>query len=341
MKRYILFLATIALAINANAQAPVKVTANGTQYQILTTSNGRKIKLDDIITFHVIQKTGKDSILYSSYTAGNPVQVKVQPEGDLMDIFPLLAEKDSALVKISTDSVFKNNEAQRPPFFPKGSFISCLIKIVKVQSLDEAIAERQALLDGLAAKETADMNKYIADKGLALTTTLSGLKYRITAPSIKRKPVAGDSVMVNYTGRTVEGKVFDSSIEADAKAGGLVQPGRTYEPIAFRVGQGMVIPGWDEGLLLLGEGAKATFVIPSKLAYADRGAGEDIKPFNTLIFDVQLMKVIPAKKPVAKKPLAKAPVKKSTTIAKKPATKSTTTKSTTVKKTTVAPKKKS
>jgi len=336
MKRYILFLATIALAINANAQAPVKVTANGTQLQILATSNGRKIKLDDIITFHVIQKTGKDSILYSSYTAGNPVQVKVQPQGDLMDIFPLLAEKDSALVKISTDTIFKNNEAQRPPFLLKGSLISVLLKIEKVQSLDEAIAERQALLDGMAAKETADMNKYIADKGLALTTTASGLKYRITAPSIKRKPVAGDSVQVNYTGRTVEGKVFDSSVEADAKAGGLVQPGRTYEPIAFRVGQGMVIPGWDEGLLLLGEGAKATFVIPSKLAYGDRGAGEDIKPFNTLIFDVQLMKVIP--KPVAKKPIAK----KSTTTAKKTtATKATTTKSTTVKKTTVAPKKKS
>ncbi|GAB2971088.1 hypothetical protein GCM10027049_00730 [Mucilaginibacter puniceus] len=332
MKRYILFLATIALAINVNAQTPNQVTTSGAQLQILTTNNGRKIKLDDIITFHVIQKTPKDSILYSSYTSGNPVQVRVQQEGDLMDVFPLLAEKDSALVKVSTDSIFKNNEAQRPPFLPKGSFISCILKIEKVQSLDEAIAERQAMMDGLAAKETADMDKYIADKGLALTTTASGLKYKITAPSIKRKPVAGDSVQVNYTGRTIEGKVFDSSIEADAKAGGLVQPGRTYEPIAFRVGQGMVIPGWDEGLLLLGEGAKATFVIPSKLAYGERGMSEDIKPFSTLIFDVQLMKVIPAKKPVAK-----APVKKSTTTAKK----TTTTKSTTIKKTTVAPKKKS
>jgi FKBP-type peptidyl-prolyl cis-trans isomerase len=332
MKKYILFVATVALAINVQAQAPTQVTSKGTQCQVLTTNNGRKIKLDDIITFHVIQKTAKDSILFSSYTAGSPVQVRVQPEGDLMDVFPLLAEKDSALVKISTDSIFKNNEAQRPPFLPKGSFISCLIKIERVQSLDEAISERKAMMDGLAAKETADMNKYIADKGLSLTTTASGLKYRITSPSIKRKPVAGDSVQVNYTGRTVEGKVFDSSIEADAKAGGLVQPGRTYEPIAFRVGQGMVIPGWDEGLLLLGEGAKATFVIPSKLAYGERGAGEDIKPFNTLIFDVQLVKVIPGKKPVTK-----GAVKKSTTTAKK----TTATKSTTVKKTTVAPKKKS
>lgn len=330
MKKYILFLAIITVAINANAQAPAQVTAKGTQFQVLTTSTGRKIKLDDIITFHVVQKTAKDSVLFSSYTTGNPVQARVQPEGDLMDVFPLLAEKDSALVKISTDTIFKNNEAQRPAFFPKGSVITCLIKIEKVQTLDEAIAERKAVMDGLAAKEIADMNKYIADKGLALTTTASGLKYRITAPSIKRKPVAGDSVLVNYTGRTVEGKVFDSSIEADAKAGGLVQPGRNYEPIAFRVGQGMVIPGWDEGLLLLGEGAKATFVIPSKLAYGERGAGEDIKPFSTLIFDVQLMKVVP--KPVAKKPIAK----KSTTTAKK-----TTTKSTTVKKTVVAPKKKS
>lgn len=331
MKKYILFLATVTLAINVNAQSTNQVTPKGTQCQILTTNNGRKIKLDDIVTFHVIQKTQKDSVLFSSYTAGRPVQVRIQPEGDLMDVFPLLAEKDSALVKISTDSIFKNNEAQRPPFLPKGSLISCIIKIEKVQTLDEAMAERQATLDGLAAKETADMNKFIVDKGLTLTTTASGLKYKITAPSIKRKPVAGDSVQVNYTGRTVDGKIFDSSIEADAKAGGLIQPGRTYEPIAFRVGQGMVIPGWDEGLLLLGEGAKATFVIPSKLAYGERGAGEDIKPFSTLVFDVELVKVVP--KPIAKKAIAK----KSTTTAKK----TTATKSTTVKKTTVAPKKKS
>ena len=328
MKKHIVLLAFIALAFNAAAQAPFKKTNKGSLYQIYTPNTGTKIKLDDIITFQVVQKTDKDSVLFSSYTAGSPMQVKIQEEGDLMDIFPLLTAKDSALVKINTDSVFKGNDARRPPFLPKGSFVSFIIKVERVQSLDEAIAERRTLMESYAAKETADREKYIADNKMVLKTTPSGLKYNITAPSIKRKPIIGDSVWVNYTGRTLDGKVFDSSVEADAKKGGLNQPGRTYEPINFKVGTGMVIPGWDEGLLLLGEGSKATFVIPSNLAYADRGAGEDIKPFSTLIFDVQLVKVKPGKKPV----VAKAGLKKSTTTAKKTTTVKKTTTTSTKKK---------
>jgi FKBP-type peptidyl-prolyl cis-trans isomerase FkpA len=329
MRKNILFLALIALAVNAAAQAPFKKTAAGNLYQIYTPNTGTKIKLDDIVTFHVIQKTDKDSILFSSYKAGSPMQVKIQAAGDLMDVFPLLAEKDSALVKINTDSVFKANEDRRPPFLPKGSYVSFVLKVERVQSLDEAIAERKAMMDGFATQETADRAKYITDNKLVLKTTASGLKYKINLPTIKRKPLVGDSVMVNYTGRTLDGKVFDSSVEADAIKAGLNQPGRHYEPIAFKVGTGMVIPGWDEGLLLLNEGSKATFVIPSNLGYGDRGQGEDIKPYSTLVFDVQLVKVVPGKK---KPVVAKAGVKKLTTTAKK---------TTTVKKTTVAPKKKS
>lgn len=317
MKKYIALLPFIALAINAAAQAPFKKTSKGSLYEIYTPNAGTKIKMDDIVTFHVVQKTDKDSILFSSYANGSAMQVKVQPQGDLMDVLPLLTVKDSALVKMSVDTLFKGSEARIPAFLSKGSFVSFIIKIERVQSLDEAIAERKVLIESYAAKETADREKYIADKKMVLKTTPSGLKYNITVPSIKRKPIIGDSVWVNYTGRTLDGKVFDSSVEADAKKAGLNQPGRAYEPINFKLGTGMVIPGWDEGIALLGEGAKATFVIPSNLAYADRGAGEDIKPFNTLIFDVQLVKVKPAKKAtVAKAGVKQTTAKKTTTVKK-------------------------
>ena len=331
MKKHILYLAFIALAVAAHAQTPFKLTSKGTQYRVFTSNTGAKIKLDDVVTFQVVQKTDKDSILFSTYKVGTPMQVKIQETGDLMDVFPLLAVNDSAQVRINTDSVFKNNEAQRPAFLPKGSNVDFLLKIQRVQTLDEAIAERKAMLEGIAAKETADRNKYITDNKLAVLTTKSGLKYKITLPSLKRKPVAGDSVLVNYAGRTLDGKLFDTSIETEAQKGGLVQPGRHYEPIGFKVGIGEVIPGWDEGLQLLGEGSKATFIIPSALAYADKGAGDDIKPFSTLVFDVTLVKVFPGKKALAKK----GPGKKSTTT-KTTATKKTTT---TAKKAVVVKKK--
>jgi FKBP-type peptidyl-prolyl cis-trans isomerase FkpA len=321
MKKYILFLFIAGLAIKANAQNDFKRTAKGTAYRIITNNPGERIKQSQVITFNVIQKTDKDSVLFSTYVTGNPVKTQVQPEGDLMDIFPLLTVKDSVIVKVPTDSIFKEHEQSRPPFLPKGSSLIFIVKIEQVQSLEEAIAERNTMMEKVKTMEAATAAKYITDNKLAFQTTASGLKYKITQPSVKRKPLAGDTVFVNYIGHTLDGKLFDTSIEAEAQKGGLQQPGRNYEPISVIVGQGQVIRGWDEGLLLLNEGSKATFLIPSDLAYGDKGSGE-IKPFSTLLFDVELVKVNRAKhaavakpgvkkapaKPGVKKPLAKKPV---------------------------------
>jgi FKBP-type peptidyl-prolyl cis-trans isomerase FkpA len=330
MKKYITFLAVAALAVNASAQGTFQKTAKGTEYQMLTHNTGDRIKLNDIITFNAMQTTGKDSILFSSYKAGAPLQAQIQPDGDLMDIFPLLTVKDSVLVRIPTDSIFKNNEAQRPPFLPKGSSMFFRVKIERVQSLEEAIAERKVMMDKAAAEETANTAKYIADNKLVLTTTASGLKYKITKPSLLRKPLTGDTVYVNYTGRTLDGKIFDTSIAADAEKAGLSQP-RVYEPIHFALGVDPIITGWVEGLALMGQGAKAQLVIPSSLGYGDKGQGDEIKPFSTLLFDVELVKVKPVKhapaKTAAKKGAAKPAATKpgaSKPAAKKPA--ATTTK---------------
>lgn len=319
MKKF-LFFALLPGALLGKAQAQDMHTPKGIAYQLLKHGAGDKIKLDDVITFDVIQKTEKDSVLFSSYMQGHPVKMQVKPSenvGDLMDIFPFLAPNDSVLVKVPTDSVFVGHEEARPPFLPKGSNMVFLLKIQRVQSLNDAIAERNAEMDKMRAAETEDAKKYIADHKMALKTTPTGLMYQITTPSVKRKIVIGDTVLVNYAGRTTDDKLFDSSIESVAQQGGLVQPGRTYEPFKMVVGQGQVIKGWDEGLLLLNEGSKAKFVIPSSLAYADQGAGDDIRPFSTLVFDIDVVKVIPpkrvaataTKKPVAKKPAAGTPAK--------------------------------
>ncbi|MGZ3873783.1 MAG: FKBP-type peptidyl-prolyl cis-trans isomerase [Mucilaginibacter sp.] len=290
MMKYILFIFAAVFAINAHAQNAMQRTPKGALYQIYTHNTGEKIKLDDIITFQYIQKTDKDSILYSTYVSGQPGQARIQPSrslADLMEIFPLLTVNDSLLVKVPTDSIFMGHEEQRPPFFPKGSNLNFTIKIQKVQPLDAFMAEiKQAEITGT--------DNYIAAHKLNLQTTPTGLRYVITQPSAKRKPVKGDTLLVNYAGRTLDDKVFDTSIEAIAKNAGLQQPGRTYEPLTVVAGAGGIIPGWEEGLLLLNEGSKATFVIPSNLAYGAQGSGL-IKPFSTLVFDIELVKVIPGK----------------------------------------------
>ena len=178
-----------------------------------------------------------------------------------------------------------------------------------MQSLTEAIAE-------IKAAEIADAAKYIADHKLILKTTPSGLKYVITKPSLKPRPLKGDTILVNYVGRTLDDKVFDTSIESVAKSAGTFQEGRPYEPYQFVVGTGGVIQGWDEGLLLLNEGSKATFVIPSGLAYGQQGSGQ-IRPYSTLVFDVELVKVKPIKHPLPQKPAAKKPLHKKPAVKRK------------------------
>ena len=317
-------LALFTISASAQQTTDLKKTANGALYKIFTNNTGPKAKKDDVITFNFIQTTDKDSLLYSTYKTGKPVQAQIQASqnvGDLMEVFPLLAAKDSALVKVPTDSVFKGHEEARPPFFPKGSYLTFVIKVEKIQSLNEAIVEKNAEGQKRKDKELTEANSYLAANKINAIPTGSGLRYLVTKPSVKRKPLAGDTVLVNYTGRILNGKVFDSSIAADAKSAGLDQPGREYKPISVVLGRQQVIPGWDEALLLLNEGSKAKLIIPSSLAYGERGAGQDIPPFSTLIFDVELVQVKPAKHAPGAKTGVVNPAKKR--VYRKPLTKKT------------------
>lgn len=110
-----------------------------------------------------------------------------------------------------------------------------------------------------------------------ITTTASGLQYEVLTPGTGKSPKAKDTVVVNYRGTLLNGVEFDSSYLA----------GR--EPAEFPLKR--VIKGWTEGLQLMQEGAKFRFFIPSELAYGKRGAGIDIGANETLIFEVELLKV--------------------------------------------------
>jgi FKBP-type peptidyl-prolyl cis-trans isomerase len=131
---------------------------------------------------------------------------------------------------------------------------------------------------------TADENKtagatFLAENGkkTGIVTTASGLQYEVlTQGKGGKHPSASDLVEVNYEGKLLDGKIFDSSYQRG-------------ESISFPLNR--VIAGWTEGVQLMTEGAKYRFYIPSDLAYGARGAGRDIGPNAALIFDVELIKI--------------------------------------------------
>lgn len=151
----------------------------------------------------------------------------------------------------------------------------------KKMSYDEAKKVVQDFFTELEANAGA-MNEELGKKFLeqnaqqeGVKVTESGLQYLVLKEGNGVKPGPEDAVTVHYTGRLIDGTVFDSSVERG-------------EPATFAVGQ--VIPGWVEGLQLMSEGAAWRLFIPSNLAYGPHGTGP-IQPNSTLIFDVQLIKV--------------------------------------------------
>jgi FKBP-type peptidyl-prolyl cis-trans isomerase FklB len=138
--------------------------------------------------------------------------------------------------------------------------------------------ERERLMVEYGAQIEAG-KKFLAENAKAegVVTLPSGLQYKIITPGTGAIPGPEDVVKVQYTGTTINGAKFDSSYDRG-------------EPASFRVSN--VIRGWVEGLQLMREGSKFMLYVPSDLAYGERGAGNVIKPFETLIFEVELLEII-------------------------------------------------
>jgi FKBP-type peptidyl-prolyl cis-trans isomerase FklB len=157
-------------------------------------------------------------------------------------------------------------------------------------SYDEAKAVIQQFFTELDAKQKAESAKMAEVNAQAgkqfleenakraeVTTTTTGLQYEVLTQGTGAKPASSDQVKVHYTGKLIDGTVFDSSVERG-------------EPAVFGVTQ--VIPGWVEALQLMNSGSKWRLYIPSNLAYGQNGAGNIIGPNATLIFDVELIEVL-------------------------------------------------
>lgn len=136
----------------------------------------------------------------------------------------------------------------------------------------------QELQSKAEAAARAEGESFLAENGKKenVLTTPSGLQYVVEKEGTGAQPTAEDEVTVHYTGKLLDGKVFDSSVNRG-------------EPATFPLNR--VIPGWTEGVQLMKEGAKYTFFIPSDLAYGAQGVPGAIPPHSTLIFEVELIKV--------------------------------------------------
>jgi len=268
-------------------------------------------------------RTGKDSVLQNTRRdVGLPVPLPLQElkqKGAPDEALSLLQPGDSGVFRFQVDSLIKPKSGQPvPPFLKRGGNVvmmyvattNKLITQAEVQAMQPELqkramaaqmkqrmaspeyakqmqAQKEAQAKAMATpavqaqmkKDDAVLQDYIKKNNLTTAKkTPSGIYYQVLKPGTGPLPKPGQTVSVNYNGTLLSGKLFDSSE-------------KTGKPIDFPIGQGAVIPGWDEGISLLNKGSKAILLIPSSLAYGTRGAGADIPADAPLRFEVELVNI--------------------------------------------------
>jgi FKBP-type peptidyl-prolyl cis-trans isomerase FkpA len=323
MKKGLLILTVAALGFAACSGGFKKGPA-GLEYRIHNDVKGDSIKEGDFISLNIVAKTEADSSLFNSYEMGRPSEAyfpKPVYAGDIFYALKMLTKGDSATIKINLDSAVAKGQPR--PAGIKGKYLIYTVKVEEVIHKDtahmkdfQAKVEKYFKAEGERAKtgEVTKLQKYIDDNKLKTTKLPSGLQVVNTIEGKGEQPVAGDSVLVNYTGKILSGKVFDTSLEDVAKKNNMYNPQRApYAPLSVVLGKGGIIPGFEQGILQMKKGGKAIVLIPSNLAYGEQGMpGGLIGPFTPLIFELELVNVFhnpkaaPATAPVM---LPAAPVK--------------------------------
>lgn len=279
--------ALLIAVVAACGKNRVQVTDNGLKYQIHEQTEGsRKGKVGDVLTMHLTLMNNKDSILRDTHKEGNPFQMLLQVppfKGSYEEGLTMLGKGDSATFYVSADSLFTRAMQPLPPGVQKGTDIGIAVKVVNVQSEEEFRKTQAATFEKQKGIDAKTIEEYVAKNGLTgkAQKTASGLYYVITQPAAGPLPTRGDLVSVHYEGKLLNGKVFDGS---------RINPQAQGKPLQLPIGVGQVIPGWDEGVMKLHKGEKATLIIPSGLGYGP-GGNQSIPPNSVLLFDIELVDI--------------------------------------------------
>ncbi|HEV7351414.1 FKBP-type peptidyl-prolyl cis-trans isomerase [Telluribacter sp.] len=273
------------LAASCN-QYRTQVTDNGLKYQLHEhDDDARQAKLGDIMTFHLVLKNSTDSVLRDTYKENAPVKLVLQQapfKGSFEEGLAMLAKGDSATFYVNADSLFAKMMQPMPPMIKKGTDLGFTVKVLEVQTSEEF--QKEQAVQGAKQKGVDEkvIEEYVAKNNMQgkVQKTESGLRYIVQEEGTGATPSQGDVVKVHYTGKLLDGTVFDSSRE---------NPQTNGQPIDFQVGVGMVIPGWEEGIMMMKKGGKRTLIIPSGLAYGQEGSPGAIPPSSVLLFDVELV----------------------------------------------------
>jgi FKBP-type peptidyl-prolyl cis-trans isomerase FkpA len=306
----LLTLSAILLATGCN-KMDYKKTKDGLLYKIISTkdSKGEMAKQGNVLKLYFEQKLN-DSVLQTNFgkmpiyppVENNPVANDYNP----VELFTMLHKGDSAIAVMLVDSLILKGKMQTlPPFMKRGDRITFKMKVLdlfasdslsRVDQMKEMASEQgrqRQEMSGEQVKEAKVIESYLSNNKITTQKTPKGAYVQILNPGQGAQADSGKYVSVKYKGTTLEGRVFDSNMDSSF---------HHMEPLRFGVGAGEMWAGFDDGVRFLKKGGKARIYIPAVLANGPNPIGEGGKPYENVVFDVEILDVTdkPADIPQAK-----------------------------------------
>jgi FKBP-type peptidyl-prolyl cis-trans isomerase FkpA len=282
IKLLVAFLLFVAGCNTTNEFPGYKKTTTGIYFQLLQLGDERKPSPGDFITVDVIYKTMQDSVFFSGR---RKIQLrKPSYKGSIDECFMMMQTGEKAEFIIDAEPFFINTlHSSLPSFIKPDSKMKVRIHMLDLQTKQDYEHEKQAFLkwiDDLSSFEKEVLKQFVHNEHVDIQPTESGL-YKLQIKKGKGKKVAiGDTVIVHYEGRFLDGKFFDSTKQRN-------------EAFGFVYGtEWQVVEGLEEAIGSMREGEKSLFIIPSELAFGRKGSSTGIvPPYTSVIFEVELLTV--------------------------------------------------
>jgi len=280
--KYFLFLLSVVLFTACN-NSDFNMSKSGIEYKFIEhNKDSTKVKIGDIVVLDVKYTTETDSVLFDSRYESNRFRMRINKseyDASIDEALLMMNVGDSAIFKVNALGfyVLSRGMKTKPDFISPEDKLIFYIKIKSIIDMNMFNKEKKLSELSKAEQETELLENYLKNANISIKPTNTGLYYIEEKEGYGETPKPGDTLVINYTGKFVNGKIFDTSLNRG-------------KPIKFKYGYGSVIKGWEEGLSFMKKGGKAQFIIPSHLGYGETAYGP-IPPFSTLIFDIELVDI--------------------------------------------------
>lgn len=282
-KIFITIIFGLIILLNSCNSDKFKRTDNDILYKFISeNSDNKKLEVNDILILKLIYTNEKGDVIFDSRELGREYKMILKNNnyiGSIDEAIKMMHIGDSAIFKVDAADFYMLSRGYKtlPEEVRLGGKLVFYVRVIGVADNQSVKKETENLTEKKQEFEEELLKDYIYKENITEEAKPSGL-YIITKTQCKgQAPKKGDKLTIHYTGKFINGEIFDSSIKRG-------------KALTYIFGENGYIPGWEEGISYMREGEKAQIIIPSHLAYGDKKNGP-IPAFSTLIFEIELLKI--------------------------------------------------